>query len=163
MNKELKELVDLCKPIEHKNVSTLDTQIVELPIACLTPNSENFYDTTDLMDLKESIKEHGLLHPIAVTELGIIISGERRWRAIGQLFSETGDEQYSKIPAVVITAENPTPKTFRQAHIDLLEEVADVYVSLGELLSLADWDTVAHIRAEKENRWIRRLEERESK
>lgn len=57
-----------------------------------------------------------------------------------------------------LTSENPTPKTFRQAHIDLLEEVADVYVSLGELLSLADWERVARIREEKENRWIQRLE-----
>lgn len=61
-----------------------------------------------------------------------------------------------------LTSENPTPKTFRQAHIDLLEEVADVYVSLGELLSLADWETVAHTRAEKENRWMQRLEERDN-
>lgn len=59
-----------------------------------------------------------------------------------------------------LTNENPTPKTYNQAHVDLLEEIADVYVSLGELLSLADWETVAHIRAEEENRWMQRLEER---
>lgn len=127
MNKEIKELVDLCKPVEHKNVSTLDTQIVELPIARLIPNSENFYDTTDLMDLKESIKEHGLLHPIAVTELGIIISGERRWRAIGQLLSETGDEQYSKIPAVVITAENPTEQEMMLIEANSVTRVLSSY------------------------------------
>lgn len=56
-----------------------------------------------------------------------------------------------------LTSENPTPKTYQQAHIDLLEEVADVYVSLGELLSMEDWETVAHIRAEKEKRWIEEL------
>lgn len=56
--------------------------------------------------------------------------------------------------------DNPTPISYNQAHINLLEEVADVYCSLGELLSLADWETVAHIRAEKENRWMQRLEER---
>jgi NTP pyrophosphatase (non-canonical NTP hydrolase) len=59
-----------------------------------------------------------------------------------------------------LTSENPTPKTYTRAHVDLLEEVADVYVSLGELLSPADWEVVAHIRAEKENRWMQRLEER---
>ena len=127
MNEEIKELVDLCKPVEHKNVSALDTQIVELPIACLTPNSENFYDTTDLMDLKESIKEHGLLHPIAVTELGIIISGERRWRAIGQLFSETGDEQYSRIPVVVIAAENPTEQEMMLIEANSVTRVLSSY------------------------------------
>ncbi len=59
-----------------------------------------------------------------------------------------------------LTNDNPTPKTYTQAHVDLLEEVADVYVSLGELLSLADWEAVARIREEKEARWLRRLEER---
>lgn len=58
--------------------------------------------------------------------------------------------------------DNPTPVSYPDAHANLLEEVADVYVSLGELLSLADWETVAHTRAEKENRWIRRLEERDN-
>ena len=58
-----------------------------------------------------------------------------------------------------LSDENPTPKTYQNAHIDLLEEVADVYVSLGELLSLMDWETIAHTRAEKEKRWIERLKE----
>lgn len=58
-----------------------------------------------------------------------------------------------------LTDDNPTPKTYQNAHIDLLEEVADVYVSLGELLSLMDWETIAHTRAEKEKRWIERLKE----
>lgn len=60
-----------------------------------------------------------------------------------------------------LTSDNPTPKTYQNAHIDLLEEVADVYVSLGELLSLMDWETIAHTRAEKEKRWIERLKEAE--
>lgn len=59
--------------------------------------------------------------------------------------------------------DNPTPVSYTDAHANLLEEVADVFVGLGELLSLADWETVAHTRAEKENRWMQRLEERESK
>ena len=60
-----------------------------------------------------------------------------------------------------LTSDNPTPKTYQNAHIDLLGEVADVYVSLGELLSLMDWETIAHTRAEKEKRWIERLKEAE--
>lgn len=62
-----------------------------------------------------------------------------------------------------LSDENPTPKTFQQAHTDLLEEAADVYVVLDELFSLADWETFARTRAEKENRWMQRLEEKESK
>lgn len=60
-----------------------------------------------------------------------------------------------------LSTDNPTPKTYQNAHTDLLEEVADVYVSLGELLSLMDWETIAHTRAEKEKRWIERLKEGE--
>ena len=60
-----------------------------------------------------------------------------------------------------LTNENPTPKTYQNAHTDLLEEVADVYVSLGELLNLLDWEIVTHTRAEKEKRWIERLKEAE--
>lgn len=55
--------------------------------------------------------------------------------------------------------DNPTPVSYTDAHANLLEEVADVYVSLGELLSLLDWEVVAHTRAEKEKRWIERLKE----
>ena len=35
-------------------------------------------------------------------------------------------------------------------------------MSLGELLSLEDWERVARIREEKENRWMQRLEERDN-
>lgn len=58
--------------------------------------------------------------------------------------------------------DNPTPVSYTDAHANLLEEVADVYVSLGELLSLEDWERVARIREEKENRWMQRLEERDN-
>ena len=44
----------------------------------------------------------------------------------------------------------------------LLEESADVQVCLGEILSIADWERVAHTREEKENRWMQRLEERDN-
>lgn len=45
-----------------------------------------------------------------------------------------------------------------QTHENLLEDIADLYCCLGELLSLEDWEKVAHIRAEKEKRWIEELE-----
>jgi ParB family chromosome partitioning protein len=41
-------------------------------------------DFSDLDSLAQSIKEHGLINPIAVEEAGgmyILIDGERRWRA----------------------------------------------------------------------------------
>ncbi len=54
--------------------------------------------------------------------------------------------------------DNPTPVSYADAHGSLIEEVADVFVCLSELLELHDWEEVANIRERKENRWLRRLE-----
>lgn len=62
----------------------------------------------------------------------------------------------------IIDGANPTPVTPEAGWKKLLEESADVQVCLGEILSIADWERVAHIRAEKENRWMQRLEERDN-
>lgn len=82
----------------------------------------------------------------------------------GELLCQLAEEAAELAQAALkerrtLSDENPTPKTYQNAHTDLLEEVADVYVSLGELLSLLDWEVVAHTRAEKEKRWIERLKE----
>lgn len=86
----------------------------------------------------------------------------------GELLCQLAEESAELAQAALkerraLEDDNPTPVSYTDAHANLLEEVADVYVSLGELLSLADWEKVACVRAEKEKRWIRRLEERESK
>ena len=59
-----------------------------------------------------------------------------------------------------LTNENPTPVSYAAARNNLIEEVADVFVCLSELLELHDWEEVANIREEKENRWLRRLSEK---
>jgi len=59
-----------------------------------------------------------------------------------------------------LTNDNPTPVSYTDARSNLIEEVADVFVCLSELLELHDWEEVANIREEKENRWMQRLEER---
>lgn len=81
----------------------------------------------------------------------------------GELLCQLAEESAELAQAALkerraLEDDNPTPVSYPDAHANLLEEVADVYVSLGELLSLADWETVAHTRAKKENRWIQRLE-----
>lgn len=57
-----------------------------------------------------------------------------------------------------LTNDNPTPASYADARNDLIEEVADVFVCLSELLEIRDWEEVANIREEKENRWMQRLE-----
>ncbi len=61
-----------------------------------------------------------------------------------------------------LTSENPTPISYADARSNLIEEVADVFACLSELLELHDWEEVANIREEKENRWLRRLEGRKN-
>lgn len=61
----------------------------KLNINNLKPNKEQprkHFDETRLMELSESIKEHGIIQPILVTKEKtgsdyIIVAGERRWRA----------------------------------------------------------------------------------
>ena len=72
----------------------------------------------------------------------------------GELLCQLAEESAELAQAALkerrtLTSDNPTPKTYTQAHADLLKEIADVYCCLGELLSLTDWETVAHIRTEK--------------
>ena len=59
-----------------------------------------------------------------------------------------------------LTSDNPTPVSYADAHNNLIEEVADVFVCLSELLEIRDWEEVANIREQKENRWLRRLSEK---
>lgn len=61
-----------------------------------------------------------------------------------------------------LTNDNPTPVSYADARNNLIEEVADVFVCLSELLEIRDWEEVANIREEKENRWMQRLEERDN-
>lgn len=61
----------------------------QLDINKLKPNKEQprkHFDETSLMELSESIKEHGIIQPILVTREKkgsdfVIVAGERRWRA----------------------------------------------------------------------------------
>ena len=59
-----------------------------------------------------------------------------------------------------LTSDNPTPVSYADAHNNLIEDVADVFVCLSELLEIRDWEEVANIREQKENRWLRRLSEK---
>ncbi len=61
----------------------------KLDINKLKPNKEQprkYFEETSLMELSESIKEHGIIQPILVTREKngsdfVIVAGERRWRA----------------------------------------------------------------------------------
>lgn len=73
--------------------------------------------------------------------------------------AEAGEELAETARFECYTLENNSAAAsyYNQTHENLLEDIADLYCCLGELLSLEDWEKVAHIRAEKEKRWIEEL------
>lgn len=95
----------------------LDTKkhIVHIPLAKITPNPaqpRKHFDATELQNLCDSIKEHGVLQPILVREVAAgvyhIIAGERRFQAskmagfseIPAIIKEVSDQQNVEIALV---------------------------------------------------------------
>jgi len=62
-------------------------QVINIDINLIKPNKDQprkHFDNEKLMELANSIKEHGIIQPIVVREeekIYVIIAGERRWRA----------------------------------------------------------------------------------
>ena len=76
-------------------------QMREVPIERILPNPAQprlSYEEESLVELADSIREHGVLQPILVRPIGgkyELIAGERRWRASRMAGRET-------IPAIVV-------------------------------------------------------------
>ena len=77
-----------------------------LPIVKIEPNPEQprrQFDETELLQLSDSIAQHGLLQPLAVRAVGDgyyqIIAGERRWRAARMA-------GLSEVPVIVLEADD---------------------------------------------------------
>lgn len=77
----------------------------------------------------------------------------RQLAGAGEELAET-----ARFECYTLEDDSAAARLHNQTHENLLEDIADLYCCLGELLSLLDWETVAHIRAEKEKRWMQRLE-----
>lgn len=111
-----------------------------LDINQVSPNPENprlIFDEKDLDDLKESIRNAGVLVPITVYEDSldkyIILDGERRWRASVALGEPT-------IPANIVDKPSDVAQNILQMfNIHYLREQWELYptaVKLGELIKL---------------------------
>ena len=93
---------------QSEAVSKLDTvNVTPLAINMIGENSDNFYNVDDIDDLVESIREHGLLHPIVTNNGTTVISGHRRLAAYRRLWAETGNEEYKMIPCIVLHPADP--------------------------------------------------------
>lgn len=103
-------------------VSNSDTQpvIKMLPVRKIFPNENNFYDTSNIDELVNSILMYGVLDPITVRPSGdgegyIIISGHRRHSAVIKILDESLAEdttKYQEMPCII-----------REPKDELLEEL----------------------------------------
>jgi ParB family chromosome partitioning protein len=102
----------------------------ELPVAAITPNPMQpraSLDPEALAELSASIREHGLIQPLVVTQLGPeryqLIAGERRWQAARMAGLVT-------VPAIVKEAtpqqvlELALVENIQRADLNPLEEAA---------------------------------------
>ncbi len=73
-------------PVDEETIQKSHA-VEEIPIDRIEPNPYQprlNFDEEELAQLAESIRQHGLIQPITVRQVGEryqIISGERRWRA----------------------------------------------------------------------------------
>lgn len=87
-----------------------------LPVDSIIYNPDNDYAESDneesIRKLADDIARNGLLHNIVVSEIAPgsykLLSGERRLRAYRLLGSETGDEKYATIYALIKRSLTPT-------------------------------------------------------
>lgn len=90
------------------DVSKLDTptrEVKQLPTRSVFPNDKNFYDTSNVSDLIDSILLHGLLDPLTVRPAGdgegyIIISGHRRHQAMMTILDDALAEDLTPFETV---------------------------------------------------------------
>ncbi|MGL4688248.1 MAG: ParB/RepB/Spo0J family partition protein [Mycoplasmatales bacterium] len=70
--------------INNSNNKTID-RVIEIPVAEIVVNEDNFYETKDIDDLLESFKMCGQLEPLKIDQDKILISGHRRLSALIKL------------------------------------------------------------------------------
>ena len=79
-------------------------QIQQLKLADIRPDPNNLRGNEDLTELIGSIKSHGILQPILVRKNGkgyMIISGERRWKALSALSKKQDRFKKTTIPTII--------------------------------------------------------------
>lgn len=108
---------DYIKPEDVSKLDTEATAISFIPRERLLQNEKNFYDTSSIDELADSIALNGLIEPIIVRPVRDgsggyrIISGHRRFLAICELAKDE-PERWARVPAII-----------REPASDVLEEL----------------------------------------
>ena len=130
---------------EMDAVSNSDTpRITMIPITELRPNGGNFYDTSNIGDLVDSIELNGLLEPLCVfrraqgTGSYVIFSGHRRYLALHLLYKKDR-ARWNEVPCIVF----PDPHDANRETVMLIHAN-----STGRILS--NWEKAQQARRLKE-------------
>ena len=130
---------------EMEAVSNSDTpRITMIPITELRPNGGNFYDTSNIDDLVDSIELNGLLEPLCVfrraqgTGSYVIFSGHRRYLALHLLYKKDR-ARWNEVPCIVF----PDPHDANRETVMLIHAN-----STGRVLS--NWEKAEQARRLKE-------------
>lgn len=130
---------------EMEAVSNSDTpRITMIPITELRPNGGNFYDTSNIADLVDSIELNGLLEPLCVfrraqgTGSYVIFSGHRRYLALHLLYKKDR-ARWNEVPCIVY----PDPHDANRETVMLIHAN-----STGRVLS--NWEKAEQARRLKE-------------
>ncbi len=118
MKKGLGKGLDSIFAENYLEASVKNEGVLTLKISDIEPKQDQprkYFDDETLQQLADSIKQHGLIQPIIVREVGggfyQIIAGERRWRA-----SKLAD--LTEIPAIVIEAD-----ALKAAELAIIENI----------------------------------------
>lgn len=130
---------------EMDAVSNSDSpRITMIPITELRPNGGNFYDTSNIDDLVDSIELNGLLEPLCVfrraqgTGSYVIFSGHRRYLALHLLYKKDR-ARWNEVPCIVY----PDPHDANRETVMLIHAN-----STGRVLS--NWEKAQQARRLKE-------------
>jgi len=89
--------------------------------------------------LKESIREHGQLHPGLVTFDGAVINANRRMAVISKLHEETGKEQFEYLKAAMLPKGVGAKELWRiEAGLQFAKDLRLEYGPVNELLKLRE-------------------------
>ncbi len=147
LGKGLASLMPVANDVENSAVHKDKSDYFEINISDIYPSSlqpRGELDTESLYELAESIKKHGLLHPIILNKKDgkyFIVAGERRWRAykiiglktIRALVGEYEDKESSEIAIVEnVQRQNLSTLDEAKAYIRLIDEFGYTHEQIAQ-------------------------------
>ncbi len=128
--------------MDETNLVVDTPELWEIPRELIKPNPHQprtVFDETDLAELANSIRQHGLIQPLIVTPNGepdhfYLIAGERRWRAAGLIGLEV-------VPCIVRPR---SADDLAQAELALIENVQRADLSAADEARAYDYLATQH-------------------